>query len=166
MEDRLRLVHNADGLDTGKLLQSPVIEIGNLPARFIPLIEMRQLDLEDSRLNRVKTKVMPNQQVMILLGRSMIAQQAHLLSQINIVGNEGSAISSSTEIFSRIKTEAGGFAENSGALSFEASAMRLAGVLENRQATIGSYGLDLVHPGRLPVKMHRQNHPGFFTDCR
>src|ERR1700694_1523675 len=90
------------------------IRIGEkLPAR-IPLVEMRQLDTQDRRLDRVEPTVERQVDVLILHTRTVVAQDAHAFGHLFGLGDEDPAVPVGAEGLRRVKAEGGTDAEAAG----------------------------------------------------
>ena len=85
-------------------------------------------------MQRVEPVVVTRDDVLVLPHLPEIAKDADALGQLRVVGDDGPRITQGTEVLARIEAEAGGTAERTGASAAVAGAVRLRGVLDQRDA--------------------------------
>src|SRR5580700_622465 len=123
-------------------------------ARFVPSLQMAELDVEDRGLYGVQPAVTRLDEMFVLLALAEIAHEAQLVGQTRIAGHDRTAITVRAQILARIKTKASGVAEASDYLTVPARPVRLAGVFDHSQVVALRTAQDRLHRDGLPVEMH------------
>jgi hypothetical protein len=81
-----------------------------------------------------------------------------------VVRHQRAAFAARAEVFARIKTEAGNFAERADGFALVFRAVRLGGVLDQRQFVFAANRQDRIEVERMAVKMHRHDGLGARRD--
>ena len=100
-----RLMGNGDA--AGGEAKQLLIAIGNVPALFIPFLEMLELQSQDAGLNRIQPAVVSFEFVIILLRLPVVAQHPDFLCKLFIVGRNRARFSASAQVFSWIEAKCG-----------------------------------------------------------
>ena len=97
---------------------------------------------------------------MIALLLTPVAQHAHRLRLLVVVGDDDAALATGAEVLARIEAEAAGQADAAGARASIFSAVRLAGILDDGNAVALGDRRDRVHVGHLAVEMDGHDRLG------
>ncbi len=125
---------------------------------------MRQLDQQQSRLEVVQAVAVADHPVRVLVLLPVVAVQAHRLGGGGVVGGDRAAVAQRPEVLARVEAEGGGVAERARRPALVGGAVRLAGVLDDRQAVSrGDLG-ERVHVHGLPVQVHGHDRGGARRD--
>src|SRR5947209_8863677 len=89
------------------MTQQTVISTRALPALCVPLLQQRHLHPQNRSLDGIQPAVGANFLVIIALPAAMIAQAAHTLRQLCVIGSQRTRITESTQIVCGIETECG-----------------------------------------------------------
>src|SRR5215510_3760661 len=105
----------AAGLDTleceRQVGEALAVRGGDLAAPGVPLRDLRQLVMQDRRLDRVELTVEPDDDVMVLAVLSELAQALHRAIDAVIVGRDGAAVAGRRQVLARMEAPARGRTE-------------------------------------------------------
>ena len=102
-------------------------------ARLVPLVEVGQLDPQQSRLKAVEALVVADLDVLALGPLAEVAQPAQPGREHIVVGADRTAVAERSEVLARVERECGGRAERPDAAPAIARPVRLSRVLEHEQ---------------------------------
>src|SRR5690606_26562200 len=114
---------------------------GDAAARVVPLVEAAQLDAQDGGLQRVEARVAAvGERVLVLRNVAVVGDQARLAGDLLVVGRDGAGGAGGAEIFGRIERKTRRLADAADAapraVDLAAGAVRLCGVLDQREAVL------------------------------
>src|SRR5262245_20705736 len=119
-------------------LEALIIAAGEAAPLRVPSVEMMQLDTEEGCLELVQTAVKASNVMLKAPSISVVAQQANMLSVIGRAGDDHAAVAVAAEVFRRVEAEATEQAEDPYFLTLVRGAMRLTGVLDDFEPSVGS----------------------------
>src|SRR5689334_10121574 len=99
--------------------------------------------------------------MLVFLDPTVISEFPNSLGNCRVIRDDGAAIAASSEIFYRIKTEAGGIAHRSSAAALVTSAVGLGGIFDNAKIVAPGDFKDRIHVCRLSVQMYRDDGSRF-----
>ncbi len=118
------------------------------------VLQIAQLDAQESSLHFIQTRVHPLAEMVILHFRAVVTQRANALGQTRIRRRDCAAIAQCAQILGREETEGRRIAEGTGTLPPCACPVRLRGILDQQQAVAMGQGLQGLHLGQLPIQVH------------
>src|SRR5690606_7901335 len=128
------------------------------PAGGVPLVEVVQLDVEDSGLQCIEPAVVAGHLVdVVAVASSVVAQLAYPTGQLRVVRDDCSCVSERTEVLAGIEAETSGMAERADPASFPPGAVGLGGILDHRDPCPVSHIHDFRHVHGLAVEMNRHH---------
>ena len=129
-----------------------------------PFRQMLQLHAEHRALNAFHAVIVADFVVVIAHGGAVFAQGAGALVKGGVVRHQRAAFAAGAEIFAGIKTEAGNVAERADDFALVFRAVRLRGVLDQRQLVLSANRQNRVQVERMAVKMHGHDGLGARRD--
>src|SRR5947208_3530070 len=105
-------------------------------AQVVATVKMSQLDREACTLNRIHPAIPADHGVMIFPRLSVVAQHANLVSQFEVISDNGPCFTKRTKVFASIKTKAANFAHRSSSLILVFGTVRLGGIFDYDQAML------------------------------
>src|SRR5258708_6583968 len=136
---------------------------GTFPALRVPLCEVRELRVQNARLQGVQSTVVALDVMVVLLGLSVIPQHFDFSRQAGIVHCRRASFAACSEIFSWVETESGCPAHRT---SFHPTvkffgevfrAVSLTGILNHGETILICQPEDRIHLSHLPVEVYRHN---------
>ena len=139
------------------LRQRSRIRACDLVTQLDPSIQMRKLHAQDRRLQFVEAAVNAELLMVVLDPSAVRAKRTHALRYVSSRGNEHAAVAKGAQVLRREKTEGGSIAERPNANPIDGRADGLCAILDDCEAVPRRNRHNLMHRGRVPVKMHRND---------
>jgi fructose-specific component phosphotransferase system IIB-like protein len=118
-----------------------------------------ELHGEHGGLERIQALAVADLLVRVLLAAAMVAQQAHPVGDVVVVGDHHAAVAEPAEVLSGIEAEARRVTERADAAAAVARAVSLRRVLHDPEPARASDLAQWVHVARTPVQVHRHDRP-------
>jgi hypothetical protein len=131
---------------------------GVLPAR-VPAVEQRELRREHHSLERVEPRGEAFEVVPVLRALSVLPERAHILGQLGVVRHERAGIAHGTEVLRRVEAERRRPSSRARPDAVPPGAVRLACVLDDREAARRGERIEGDDVRHLSVEMHRHDRP-------
>ena len=126
----------------------------------VAAVQELELDAKDRALDAVHAAVPAHHRVVVFAGLAVVPEHADLRGQFRVIGGDRAGLAEGAEVLAGIEAEAAGHTEGAGFAALVEGAVRLAGILDHRQAVPPGDLQDRVHVGRLPEKMDREDGLG------
>ena len=152
--------------DTGQARELAGIGIGiGLAGRGIAGV-VREFDSQQGGLKWIEAKVAPDLEVKIFRTAAVGAQEAGLISECVVLGDEHAAIAETAEVFGWEEGKSTKIADGATGLIFVAGADRLGAVLDDTQTVSAGEGHHAIHVGGLAEEVDGDDGfslRGYFT---
>src|SRR5438309_1016877 len=106
------------------------------PAQVVATVKMSQLDRETCTLNRIHPAIPADDGVMIFPRLPVVAQHPNLVSQFEVICDNGTCFTKRAKVFPRIKTEAANFTHRSNSSILVFGTVCLRSILDHDQAML------------------------------
>src|SRR6185436_14292678 len=131
-----------------------------------PIVEMLQLHAQDRALNPIQPAVSSSKLMLVPCQAAIVGDLARPNCELLVIRAKTSCVTVRAKVFSWIKTEARDVAHRADFFSFVSRAMGLGAIFHYLEIMFASDSHDLIHFGRQPIKMHRDDGFGFARDLR
>src|SRR6266567_8304228 len=98
------------------------------PAQIVATVKMSQLDRETCTLNRIHSAIPADHGVMIFPRLPVVAQHPNLVSQFEVICDNGTCFAKRTEVFPGIKAKAANFTHRTSSSILVLGTVRLGGI--------------------------------------
>src|SRR5579872_6012392 len=133
------LLHD-DRTDQFRVSKGLVVKCGPLSPAAIEFALVLQLDEQKPGLQRVEPSVIALDNVRVLCGATMIAEQSHVAGDFCVVRRDGAPFAACSQVFSWIKAKGGCIPQRPGRTTMIQAAVSLRRIFQN---------LHLISPGDL-----------------
>jgi hypothetical protein len=130
-------------------VQDGVVLEGVAVARFVPVVDMVELDLEDGGLDAVEAAVDALDLVDVLLQGAVVGEEAGPAGEVLVVADDGPAVAVGAEVLPRVEAEGPGEPEGPGLNAPDRREMRLGAVLDHVEVMLFADVADGLDVGRL-----------------
>ena len=144
--------------------QHLVVHIGHGTALFGPLFDVTQLDQQHGGLQRIEAAVVTEYVVLILDALSVISQQAELIRQFGVVGDDGASIAKGTQVLAGVETKTSCIAQRPCPPIVILRTVCLGRILDDFQAVSVRDASESSHAGTLSVKVHGNDRLSPWSD--
>ena len=131
-----------------------------MAARRHPLVEMAELDPQHRGLDLVEPAVHPLHAVLVLGLLAVVAEHAHPLGHLGVVGHHHAGVAVGPEVLGRVEAPARDVGEGADPVPRVLGAVCLRGVLDHLEIVLGADRHDRVHVGGMTVEMNRDDRAG------
>jgi len=153
------------GAGYGGVSEELVIEGGYLPASPIPLVDVLELDQQNSSLDGVESEVAANDLVEIPGVLAVVAEDFDLFGKRLAVGGDQTRIAEGAEVFCRIEGKTSAVSKVSTPDIVLSSTDGLGGVFDDSQAVLCGNPADGLHRCDLAEEMNGDNGLGLRGDA-
>jgi hypothetical protein len=141
----------------GRLCEQLPVEARDLEPPGRPPGEVAQLDPQDGTLEAVHPVVEPDRIVVVALGLAVVAHRPRERRDLVVIGCERASLAVGTQVLTGVEAPRGCAPERPHRPAAVGRAVRLAGVLEDRDAASGGDRIDRIEVGRTAVEVDRHD---------
>ena len=150
--------------DTGLPLEGGVIEGGVARARAVVFRQVRQLEVQERRLQRVHAEIGADLAVIIFRLHAVDAQDARTFGQGVVLRGDEAGVAHAAEVLGREEARGAEVAGGHRGAALPAGAHGLGGVLDHAELVGGSEGPERVEVERLAEEVDRHDRAGTRAD--
>src|SRR2546428_2538926 len=134
-----------------------VIDAGQLPAPCVFLVQVRELDAQDRRLDLIQPGIQTWYVADIALSPPVFPKQACALRQVSVVGDHSAPVPQRSQVLCRIETKCGEMPPGARLPAVDGGSVGLRAIFNDLQAVALGNAHDRGHIGRMSVEMDRQD---------
>ena len=119
-----------------------------------PAVEVRKLVQQGERLDRVEACRVALERVVVLPALAVLAQRAHRLGDLLVVGHERARVADRAEVLGRVEAEGRRYPDGARGAPVALCAVRLTSVFDDPDSVAGGHARQRAEVGHLAVEVH------------